>query len=261
MSSINKIKPAEKLRELEVIFKNIKQGEKPDRIDIDLALEKTRELYSALLFLKESSQRAGGEEETRQEENDQKGKSPVPADPIVTEGHSNQFFEVENRIPGISDKEKSTEQEDQYMEKSTDPKEADDQYSESESESKEQTESKTDENRKKKIYIVADRYFDSQSHINETLANKRKEKDLTSHMQNKPIKDLRDFIGLNEKFLFIRELFNNNPDEYNKCIDYLNKTSTYEEAMDYLKTGFDWDENNKAAQKLINLVKRKHRKE
>lgn len=246
------IKLSHKLRELELVMKNITSSERPDNIDIDIALEKTRELYSLLLITRDKSSNKEQEPGTAKEGE----KSPVPADPVVPQEEDDHFFEVENRIPGISDKDKKPEDPSSHI-VDTDKPETEKKM---EQESKPET-TDNEKNSSKKIDTLADRYHDSQNHINEALGDKRKGDDLTSRLQNKPIRNLRDSIGLNEKFLFIRELFDNNPETYNKCIDFLNNASSYQEALDYLKRNFDWDEETDASEKLFNLVKRKHRKE
>ncbi len=246
------IKLSHKLRELELVIKNITSSERPDNIDIDIALEKTRELYSILLIARDKSSNKEREHGIEKEGE----KSPVPADPVVPQEDDDSFFEVGNRIPGISDKDKEKEEPgslDVAPEKS-----------ETENEMRKDNKPKKTDNEKssrKKADTVADRYYDSHNHINESLANKRKGGDITSRLQNKPIINMRDSIGLNEKFLFIRELFGNNPETYNKCIDFLNNASSYQEALDYLKSNFDWNEENKASEKFFNLVKRMHQKE
>jgi len=111
------------------------------------------------------------------------------------------------------------------------------------------------------IEIVADRYQSSQNYINQAMAEKQTRKDLTSRMQSKPILDLRNSIGLNEKFLFIKELFKGRPEKYNQCIDTLNQASSLEEALKFIKNNFSWSEENEVAEKLINLLKRKHQSE
>ncbi len=259
MSSKNyEIKLSRKLRELELVMKNITESANPDNIDIDIALEKTREIYSMLLIIRNDSSKKEDEKREGDEE-----KSPVPADPEVTESEAGRFFEVENRIPGISDKEKKDleiEEESETQLEEPDRKESGEKDKEEENMRKDE-DTGSENGKKRKADILADKYTDSQNHVNEALAEKRKGDNITSRLQNRPIRDLRDSIGLNEKFLFIRKLFGNNPDTYNQCIDFLNNASSYQEAEDYLKESFSWDEDNEIAEKLFNLVKRKHQKE
>ena len=76
-------------------------------------------------------------------------------------------------------------------------------------------------------------------------------------MQSKPIHDIASAISLNDKFIFIRELFNGNKEQYLETIQILNNFDTYENALDFLINNFDWEEENPHFERLKELVKRK----
>ena len=214
-----------KFRELELILRNLETQSVPDRIDIDLALSKTRELYDILL-----RQTSAPSPEPEAEKIASAGTKPVvPSDPEPFEEEKE--FEQEGIIPDPVHKEPET---------------------------KEEKDEPVKPNGQKDIEIVADRFQTSQNYLNKAMADKKTGTDITSKMQSRPISDLRNSIGLNEKFLFIKELFKGRPDQYNQCIDNLNQTATFEEAVKFLKENYDWEEGNKVAEKLISLVKRKH---
>ncbi len=74
------------------------------------------------------------------------------------------------------------------------------------------------------------------------------------------ISDLREAIGINDKFLFINELFNGDLERYNKVVDELNDFSNLLGAQTYiseLQVQYQWDEESPAYQKLNNLLERK----
>ena len=77
-------------------------------------------------------------------------------------------------------------------------------------------------------------------------------------LHSKPILNIEDAIGVNDKFLFIRELFNSNASRYKETIDALNNASDFNSAYSYIEKNFDWDFENEAAQKLLELVRRRH---
>lgn len=90
---------------------------------------------------------------------------------------------------------------------------------------------------------------------NEVLgAGKR---DMASVIQNKPIADLTKAIGINDKFLFTKELFNGNAELYSKSIKQLNSFDNINDALIYIQENFSWDDHNEAANQLIELVRRK----
>ena len=88
----------------------------------------------------------------------------------------------------------------------------------------------------------------------------REDHSIAAKLQQSPVKDLRSSIGINDKFLFVNELFGGSMEKYNKSIDNLNDLKTLNGAMIYLnelKIELQWNGSNEAYQKLAELVKRK----
>ena len=75
----------------------------------------------------------------------------------------------------------------------------------------------------------------------------------------RPITSLRAAIGLNDRFFFIREIFDNNTDKYNSVIEHLDKLETIQEAVDYLKANLSLQKNNTSL-KFVDLLKRRFSK-
>jgi hypothetical protein len=96
-----------------------------------------------------------------------------------------------------------------------------------------------------------------------TLGDKLGSKDQSSiadKMQKSQVNDLRQAIGINEKFLFINELFNGDLGRYNRVIDELNELKTQEGINAYLielKVANQWPDKNDAYLKLKTLLDRK----
>ncbi len=83
---------------------------------------------------------------------------------------------------------------------------------------------------------------------------------LAAKLQQNPIRDLKSVIGINDKFLFVNELFGGSMEKYNKSIDNLNDLKTLNGALIYLnelKIELQWNNSNEAYQKLKELVARK----
>ncbi len=74
------------------------------------------------------------------------------------------------------------------------------------------------------------------------------------------INELREAIGINEKFLFINELFNGDLGRYNKVIDELDELATLEGVNTYLlelKIQSQWADDNVALIKLTDMLNKK----
>ena len=104
--------------------------------------------------------------------------------------------------------------------------------------------------------IVADK-FQSKKFVHDNIVDKSPKQDVSSKMQSKPIKEINTAIGLNDKFIFIRELFGGNKEHYHETIQILNNFDTYESALEFLKENFDWDFDDPNFERLTELVRRK----
>jgi len=76
-----------------------------------------------------------------------------------------------------------------------------------------------------------------------------------------PITDLKKAIGINQKFLFINELFQQNADEYNASVDFINKADSLDDAHIYINSKlvnrYEWDLESKHVDNFMELVERK----
>ncbi len=84
----------------------------------------------------------------------------------------------------------------------------------------------------------------------------------TEHSHIQPIADLKQAITLNDKLLYIKDLFNGYNLAYSEAIDILNRFSTFEEADDFLKTNYGaknhWDSKQATVDKFYELLARRY---
>ena len=98
----------------------------------------------------------------------------------------------------------------------------------------------------------------------ETLGEKLQQEEdhsLAAKLQHSTVNDLRKAIGINEKFLLVNELFSGSMEKYNKSIENLNDLKTLNGALIYmneLRIELQWNSNNEAYKKLLELVHRKY---
>lgn len=67
--------------------------------------------------------------------------------------------------------------------------------------------------------------------------------------------DIKRGVSLNDRFLFQRELFNNNRDEMNNTLEKLNSFGLYEEAEKYIRDNFNWDFENQIVNDFLLVVR------
>jgi hypothetical protein len=97
--------------------------------------------------------------------------------------------------------------------------------------------------------------------INDKFSSNADHQTLADKLGQQPIKDLTKSIGLNQKFLFMNDLFEGENEKYKAAVETINNFSTFIDADKYinndLKNKFNWDLDSISAQKFIDLVKRR----
>lgn len=71
------------------------------------------------------------------------------------------------------------------------------------------------------------------------------------------ITDLGKAIGLNDKFLMIRDLFDGDATKYENTIATLNEFDDLDECMIYIVENFAWNPDSEGAKLLVSLIERK----
>jgi hypothetical protein len=196
--------------EIGQMVEQMKKGGPLPLIEIDLVLEKTRNLYEDIQGLK----KAPDDKAARNTAKETPPPPPAPEPPVQ---------EPPVREPAVS-------------EDLIEPPEP-------------ETESKEDPG------ILADRYMEGKKFINETLS--RKDQDISSKLQSKPIKDISSALGINDRFKLIKDLFNGDKESFEKTIAILDDADNFNDAFSYINSTFDWDMEDEPVLMLLELVRRK----
>ncbi|HCY00921.1 MAG TPA: hypothetical protein DG754_12350 [Bacteroidales bacterium] len=228
----------DRVRETERIILNAIQKDSLPSIERDLLLEKLRQAYDGLLFM-----------------DDGEGKSQsVSSETIKKQAEKvEEIMEVEDSLDisagdisqaeSIADDDYEMIKKDEAMQK----------------EAKEEAPVAHHDLGKKKdqeqSIPLGEKYMAKKKFRNELLGQNKK--DFATVLQNKPIVDLTKAIGINDKFLFTKELFNGNAGLYAKSIKQLNEFTDINDALIYIQENFSWDNDNEAASQLIDLIRRK----
>ena len=95
--------------------------------------------------------------------------------------------------------------------------------------------------------------------INDKLRQGKTE--LVEVLKESPVRDLRKAIGINDRFLFINDLFRGDENMYERCIKTINNFNIYPEAEYWitreLKVKLGWKDDSTSAAHFYNLVKRR----
>lgn len=230
------------LQTLYSITNKIKGSPAFQKIDIDLLLQKTRELYEHILNLEvaplppvenpEAFQNQKSQPTStvsipkpkiaREEENNPKATITFSASPTGTVTIETQKDEANNKQSGHSE-----------IEETLVPP------------------------HKTTLDLFSAAMDDS---LGEALSHQT-QPDVGEKLKNSHIKDLREAIGINDKFQFINELFNGDLGQYNKVLDELNNFSNLQGSLTYLSelsVQYNFHKSGTAFQRLKALLEKKY---
>ncbi|MEN8224684.1 MAG: hypothetical protein ABFS05_04915 [Bacteroidota bacterium] len=226
---------------------------KPDKIheiDIDMLAEKLKDLYSLVFELETGKaieeihdERPVAEPERKAEPEPESEPEPTP-EPVIE-----QELQTETEVkkePQAEPEVKQTPQAEPVMEKEpevlSEPETHDEPAPESVPEPK----------------TTAD-LFTGATTIADTFQNEE-DKSIAARVVPAAVKDLKMAIGINDKFLFINELFKGNPGEYNDALEQLNTAGAMTEAeasINTFRTKYDWSDQSEAYNRLKKIVQAK----
>ena len=100
--------------------------------------------------------------------------------------------------------------------------------------------------------------------INQRISSQLGERGMgrTEQLAIKPISDIKLAITLNDKLLYVKDLFNGYNLAYSEAVEILNRFNTFEEASRFLKTNYviknNWESKPATVEKFYALLKRRY---
>lgn len=110
---------------------------------------------------------------------------------------------------------------------------------------------------------IADHLGKADNSLHQRILSQKEDKSIGTRLQQHPIDNIRDAIGVNEKFLFINELFHGDIQAYNQAISRLNEAGSMENAFAFLNSltkelGWDAGQMAETVEKLAGFVQRRY---
>ena len=101
--------------------------------------------------------------------------------------------------------------------------------------------------------------LDNSTSINDTFAGDAPKKTVADKLSRQPIKDLKSAIGLNQKFLFMNDLFEGENELFNNAINKINSFNSLPEAIAFIDSNLSsaWDKENSSVLNFMDLVERR----
>ena len=69
--------------------------------------------------------------------------------------------------------------------------------------------------------------------------------------------DIEFYFSLNDRFYFLREIFNGNSTEMNQIVSILNKMPSLNDSLKYIEKELSWDIEDPTIIKLINIIEKR----
>ena len=111
----------------------------------------------------------------------------------------------------------------------------------------------------KELFELNEVMVDTSESLNESLRADKKE--LGAVLHDAPIRDLKKAIGINDRYLFINELFRGDETMYERSIKTINSFNILPEAEYWiqreLKLKIGWPEDSEAVQQFDQLIRRR----
>lgn len=102
--------------------------------------------------------------------------------------------------------------------------------------------------------VLGDKIFPHVQTLADTL---EPQVDVASALRHGAISDLRQAIGINDKFRFIRDLFDGDMEAYESTMQQLNSFDNLDDCMIYIAENHAWNPNAESVQLLMELLERK----
>ena len=80
---------------------------------------------------------------------------------------------------------------------------------------------------------------------------------LAEEINNARVRSLRDGIGLNDKFLMIRDLFDGDSEAYEEAINVLDAMDTFDDCMIHIIENYAWNPDSEGSKFIMQLLERK----
>lgn len=94
--------------------------------------------------------------------------------------------------------------------------------------------------------------------MNEALGKQNNHTDVASKLQAKSINgDLRQHIGINDRFMIIRNLFGGNSEAFNATMAQLNTFTDLDDALLYIQDHYNWNPDDDSVKLIVDLLERK----
>lgn len=239
--------------ELQLLVEALGKNPDPDHILLEITVARTQTLLHELTLLKK-----GNSEQPDDDLNDREYLIPEPQHSILEENeleNESMAHEVEP-VAAISTELGPVAIEDELVEindeKQSITMDAVIETVKIEEAKVEVKQSVSEDVEIKKPRLLGENFIKEPS-LNERLTG---QKQIQSKIKGKPVTSIKAAIGLNDRFMYTRELFDNKVSKFESTVEQLDKATGIIEAIEFLEQNFKWPKSETSL-KFVELVKRR----
>lgn len=105
--------------------------------------------------------------------------------------------------------------------------------------------------------IIADQFANRPESFNEKLGSMKHDDDVLELIKTKPVSTISEAIGINDKYLFIKEIFNGDQESYQQVLLKLESAGCLDDAKAIIMNWAGEKRENEAFKMFISILKRK----
>ncbi len=254
------------IQDIEILVGKLQNSKDASAIELDLAMSKLRNVYEILTMIKADRLNELVDKSISDSSAPEPEPGPtleVPPEPVaevppepVEEVPPEPVEEVPPEPVSESEKETVAEPETAQADE-PETAQADEPETEPVAEPAAEPESPEEPASGKAEKTILAEKFRAESSINENLAGKRSEQ-LEEKLAGQPIENIGRNIGINDRFLIIRELFDGNSEDFVSLINRLDSADNYQNASEILENHFADSREHEGVGILAGLVKRRY---
>ncbi len=231
------------IQDIEKLVVNLQNSKEGNTIELDLALSKLRNVYEILALI-----RSDQIQQLRRAESGDAAKAATPGEEEAAESPEEEAAKSPERESSLTHMGETGKPAGGTGKLVTGVHEAKDEPSESFSAAKSSSAAEPS--------ILAER-FSAGSSINDHMAGDREKKPDSKYL-GQPIESISRNIGINDRFLIIRELFDGDADRFSHLVRQLDEAENHEQASRLLDQAFHDHPEHDGIDILKGLVKRRY---
>lgn len=116
---------------------------------------------------------------------------------------------------------------------------------------------KTNEKTEEITKTLGESFVGEKKSVNDRIASSLEPKTKNPFV-GKPVSDLTKGLGINDRFMFQRELFDGKSEVMKQTLQQLNEMQNFKSAQSFIASNFNWDDELEVTQSFYNYIKRKY---